>query len=115
MIELTRINGALQSEPLRWSVDPHEVVSVMEGDGAHNAEAGHAWVTCAGTSSWVTESYELVLALIAAIGGMFYFKMQASTATKTVTIVVSELSLNVTVGMRRFGSAERVNRRFVSS
>jgi hypothetical protein len=33
----------------------------------------------------------LVLALIAAIGGMLYFKMQASTATKTVTVVKTEM------------------------
>jgi len=64
MIELTRINGAMQTRPLRWRVDPDRVSSVMEGDDGSKVEDGHAWVTCDGQSSWVAESYEEVIGLI---------------------------------------------------
>jgi hypothetical protein len=45
----------------------------------------------AGGGASRTLTMVLVVALIGAIGGMFYFKTQASTATKTVTVVKTEM------------------------
>lgn len=62
------------------------------GDEGFDAEEEKKW-QASGSAGSVSRKVVMVLllALIAAIGGMFYFRMQASTATKTVTIVKTEM------------------------